>query len=48
MAIWRNCNVSVRSVTGKEVVPENNSCELYFEESDIEAFVEKLEDVLID
>ena len=23
--------------------PENNACELYFEESDIEAFVEKLE-----
>ena len=28
---------------GREIVPENNSCELYFEESDIEAFVEKLE-----
>lgn len=28
---------------GKDVVPENNSCELYFEEKDIEAFVEKLE-----
>ena len=28
---------------GKAVVPENNSCELYFEESDIEGFVEKLE-----
>ena len=27
----------------KEVIPENNACELYFEESDIEAFVEKLE-----
>ena len=24
-------------------IPENNACELYFEESDIEAFVEKLE-----
>ena len=28
---------------GKDIIPENNSCELYFEETDIEAFVEKLE-----
>ncbi|SCW44499.1 Catechol 2,3-dioxygenase [Lachnospiraceae bacterium C10] len=28
---------------GKEIIPENNSSELYFEESDIEGFVEKLE-----
>lgn len=28
---------------GKEIVPMNNSCELYFEESNIEGFVEKLE-----
>ncbi len=28
---------------GKEVIPKNNSCELYFEESDIEGFVRKLE-----
>ena len=28
---------------GKEVISENNSCELYFEESDLEGFVEKLE-----
>ncbi len=28
---------------GKEIVPENNSCELYFEEADIEGFIEKLE-----
>lgn len=28
---------------GKEIIPENNSCELYFEEHDIEAFIEKLE-----
>ena len=28
---------------GKEVIRENNSCELYFEEADIDAFVEKLE-----
>ena len=34
--IWKNFLV-------KEIVPENNSCELYFEEKDIEAFVEKLE-----
>jgi len=28
---------------GKEIIPENNSCELYFEEVDIEGFIEKLE-----
>ncbi len=28
---------------GKEIIPENNSSELYFEESDLEAFVERLE-----
>ena len=28
----------------KEVVPENNSCELYFEERNIEAFAKKLEE----
>lgn len=28
---------------GKDIVHENNSCELYFEEQNIEAFVEKLE-----
>lgn len=28
---------------GKGVIPESNSCELYFEEKDIEAFAEKLE-----
>jgi len=27
----------------KDVIPENNSFELYFEENDIEAFVQKLE-----
>ncbi len=32
-----------REFLGKDVIFENNSCELYFEESDIEAFVEKLE-----
>ena len=28
---------------GKEVLSKNNACELYFEESDIEGFVHKLE-----
>ena len=28
---------------GREIIPESNACELYFEEADIEAFVEKLE-----
>lgn len=28
---------------GKERIPENNSCELYFEERDIEAFIQRLE-----
>ena len=28
---------------GKEIIPESNSCELYFEEADIEGFIEKLE-----
>ena len=28
---------------GKDIIPENNSCELYFEEKDIEGFIEKLE-----
>lgn len=28
---------------GQEIIPKNNASELYFEESDIEAFAEKLE-----
>lgn len=28
---------------GKDIISESNSCELYFEETDIESFVEKLE-----
>ncbi|MBE6036728.1 MAG: glyoxalase [Clostridiales bacterium] len=28
---------------GKEILPENNCSELYFEETDLEGFVEKLE-----
>lgn len=33
---------------GKDVIRENNSCELYFEEADIEGFVEKLERICPD
>lgn len=32
-----------KSSLGKKIIPENNSCELYFEEKDIEAFAAKLE-----
>ncbi len=32
-----------RGFLGREIIPENNSCELYFEEADIEGFAEKLE-----
>lgn len=32
-----------RRFLDRDIVPENNSCELYFEESDIEGFVERLE-----
>ena len=28
---------------GRDIIPKSNSCELYFEEQDIESFVEKLE-----
>ena len=28
---------------GRDIVPKSNSCELYFEEKDIEAFAQKLE-----
>lgn len=34
--VWKN-------FTGREVIHENNSCELYFEEKDIEAFIARLE-----
>ena len=30
---------------GKDIIPENNSCDLYFEEKDIETFIEKLENL---
>ena len=31
-----------KSFLGRDILPQNNACELYFEEQDIEAFVEKL------
>lgn len=34
-----------KNFLGKEILPKNNSCELYFEEKNIEAFVEKLENL---
>ena len=36
--IWKN-------FLGKEIIPENNSCELYFEEKDLEGFIRKLEEL---
>lgn len=33
------------SFLGKEIIPKSHSCELYFEEADLEAFVRKLERV---
>lgn len=32
-----------RDFLGRDIIPESNSCELYFEERDIEAFILKLE-----
>ena len=32
-----------REFLGREVIPQSNAAELYFEEADIEGFVEKLE-----
>lgn len=32
-----------KELLGKEILPESNSCELYFEEQNIEAFAEMLE-----
>ena len=32
-----------RKFLNRDIIPKNNSCELYFEERNIEAFVEKLE-----
>ena len=31
-----------KSFLGKDIISKSNSCELYFEEQDIEAFIEKL------
>ena len=32
-----------KSFLSRDILPQNNACELYFEEQDIEVFVEKLE-----
>ena len=32
-----------KSFLDRDIVPKSNSCELYFEEHDIESFIEKLE-----
>ena len=32
-----------RKFLGRDIIPESNSCELYFEEADLEGFVERLE-----
>ena len=32
-----------KAFLGKEIISENNACELYFEEANIEGFIEKLE-----
>ena len=32
-----------KSFIDKDIIPENNACELYFEEKDLEGFVKKLE-----
>ena len=32
-----------KSFLGRDILPQKNACELYFEEQDIEVFVEKLE-----
>lgn len=34
-----------RKFLGRDIISQNNSCELYFEEQDIEAFIEKLENL---
>lgn len=40
-AIWKR-------FLGKDIVPESNSCELYFEERNIEAFIQRLEQLYPD
>ena len=32
-----------KSFLGRDILPQNNACELYFEEKNIEKFIEKLE-----
>ena len=32
-----------RDFLKRDIIPENNSCEIYFEERDIESFIQKLE-----
>ena len=32
-----------REALNREIIPKNHSCELYFEESDLDGFIEKLE-----
>ena len=32
-----------RGFLGRDVIPQNNACELYFEDRDIEGFIRKLE-----
>lgn len=34
-----------REAVKKDILPENNSCELYFEDRDIEVFAKKLEEL---
>ena len=34
-----------RDFIGKDIIPQNNSCELYFDEKDIESFAKKLEEL---
>ena len=33
-----------RDFLGRDIIPESNSCELYFEERDLDGFVKKLEE----
>ena len=37
-----------REFLGREVIPKNNSCELYFEEENVDAFFEKLKELYPD
>ena len=34
-----------RQFLGNDIIPQNHSCELYFEEKNIETFIEKLENL---